>query len=203
MLRRIAIVVVAAACSVWLACAKPPVAPPSEPEVRPDTAAAALPCKLAERLEVSKSQRSLTVRCVGGGTLTFPIALSRERGPKRVAGDDRMPEGAYRIAGPPRKSRFHVFIPIDYPSRADADRGLKEGLITKDVHAAIAHAHRERRLPPQDTPLGGLLGIHGEGVRWRGDLALNWTAGCIAVTDPAIAQLSRLARPGTPVQITP
>jgi murein L,D-transpeptidase YafK len=114
-----------------------------------------------------------------------------------------MPEGAYRIAGPPRKSRFHVFIPIDYPSRADADRGLQEGLITKDVHAAIVSAHREGRLPPQDTPLGGVLGIHGEGTRWRGDLALNWTTGCIAVTDPAIAQLSLLARPGTPVQITP
>lgn len=203
MLRRIAIVGFAAACSAWLACAKPPVAPPSIPEAQPETPAASLPCKRAERIDVSKSQRSLTVRCVGGGTLTFPIALSRERGPKRVAGDERMPEGVYRIAGAPRKSRFHVFIPIDYPSRADADRGLKDGLITKDVHAAISSAHRDGRLPPQDTPLGGLLGIHGEGARWRGDLALNWTAGCIALTDPAITQLSRLARRGTPVQITP
>ena len=203
MLRCIAIVLAAAACSVWLACAKPPVALSPEPEAQPQTPAASLPCKRAERIDVSKSQRSLTVHCVGGGSLTFPIALSRERGPKRVAGDERMPEGAYRIAGPPRKSRFHVFIPINYPSRADADRGLKEGLITKEVHAAIAHAQRDGRLPPQDTPLGGLLGIHGEGIRWRGDLALNWTAGCIAVTDPAISQLSRLARTGTPVQITP
>jgi len=203
MLRRIAIVGSAAACSVWLACAKPPGAVPPAPEAQPETPVMSLPCKRAERIEVSKTQRSLTVRCVGGGTLTFPIALSRERGPKRVANDDRMPEGAYRIAGPPRKSRFYVFIPIDYPSRADADRGLKEGLITKDVHAAIALAHREGRLPPQDTPLGGLLGLHGEGVRWRGDLALNWTAGCIALADPAIAQLARLTRPGTPVQITP
>ena len=199
MLRRVAIVLAAAACSVWLACAKPPVAP--SPEAQPETPAAAPPCKRAERIDVSKSQRSLTVHCVGGGSLRFPIALSRERGPKRVAGDDRMPEGAYRIAGPPRKSRFYLFVPIDYPSRADADRGLKEGLITKEVHAAIAHAQREGRLPPQDTPLGGALGIHGEGPRWRGDLALNWTYGCIAVTDPAIAQLTKLLRPGTPVHI--
>ncbi len=200
---RIAILVAAAACSGWLACAKPPVAPSPAPEVKPETPAASLPCKRAERIEVSKSQRSLTVRCVGGGTLTFPIALARDRGPKRLAGDDRMPEGDYRIAGPPRKSRVYLFIPIDYPSRGDADSALKEGLITKDVHAAIARAHREGRLPPQDTPLGGLLGIHGEGTRWRGDLALNWTAGCIALTDPAISHLSRLVRPGTPVQISP
>lgn len=150
---------------------------------------------------MSKSQRSLTVRCVGGGTLEFPIALARERGPKRVAGDERMPEGDYRVIGPPRKSRFYVFIPIDYPSRADADRALEEGRITAEAHAAIVHAHRKGQLPPQDTPLGGTLGIHGEGPRWRGDLALNWTYGCIAVTDPAIAQLAKLVRPGTPVHI--
>jgi murein L,D-transpeptidase YafK len=203
MLRRMAIVVAAAACSGWLACAKPPVAPSPAPEALPEAPAASLPCKNAERIAVSKSRRSLTVHCVEGGTLTFPIALARARGPKRVAGDDRMPEGAYRIAGPPRKSRFFVFIPIDYPSRADADRGLEDGLITKDEHAAIAHAHRDGRLPPQGTRLGGLLGIHGEGARWRGDLDLNWTEGCIAVTDLAIVQLSRLTRPGTPVQITP
>ncbi len=203
MMRRIAIAMAAAACSGWLACAKPPLAPPPVPDAQPETPAASLPCKRAERIDVSKSQRSLTVWCVGGGTLTFPIALSRERGPKREVGDERMPEGAYRIAGPPRKSRFHVFIPIDYPSRADADRGLKAGLITKEVHAAIASAHRDGRLPPQDTALGGVLGIHGEGARWRGDLAVNWTEGCIALTDPAITQLSRLTRRGTPVQITP
>ena len=203
MLRRIAIVGAAAACSMWLACAKPPVVPPPAPQPTPETPAASLPCKRAERIDVSKSRRALTVHCVEGGMLTFPIALSRERGPKRLVGDNRMPEGAYRIAGPPRKSRFFVFIPIDYPSRADADRGLEEGLITKDEHAAIAHALRDGRLPPQDTRLGGLVGIHGEGPRWRGDLDLNWTEGCIAVTDLAIAQISRLTRPGTPVQITP
>lgn len=203
MLRRIAIVGAAAACSLWLACAKPPVAPPPAPEPKPETPTASLPCKRAERIAVSKSRRSLTVHCVEGGTLTFPIALSRERGPKRFVGDDRMPEGAYRVAGPPRKSRFFVFIPLDYPSRADADRGLEAGLITKDEHAAIARAQRDGRLPPQDTRLGGLIGIHGEGPRWRGDLDLNWTQGCIAVTDLAITQIGRLTRPGTPVQITP
>ena len=138
---------------------------------------------------------------MGGGTLEFPIALSRERGPKRVAGDERMPEGDYRFIGPPRKSRFYGFIPIDYPSRADADRAFAEGRITKEEHAAIGHSHRLGRLPPQNTPLGGALGIHGEGPRWRGDLALNWTYGCIAVTDLAIAQLAKLVRPGTPLHI--
>jgi murein L,D-transpeptidase YafK len=125
------------------------------------------------------------------------------RGAKRARGDERMPEGSYRIAGPAQRSRFHLFIPFSYPSRADADRGLKQGLIDEAQHAAIVRAHREGRLPPQDTALGGGLGIHGEGARWKGELALNWTQGCIAVTDETAAHLAKLVRPGTPVEIAP
>jgi murein L,D-transpeptidase YafK len=193
-------VVIAIACVAWLACAKPP-APPAPPP--PAEAPVAPPCTRAERLEVSKSQRSLTVRCVGGGTLTFPIALARERGPKRADGDQRMPEGEYHIADAARKSRFHLFIPIDYPSSADADLALQEGRITKDERAVIARAHQARRMPPQDTALGGLVGIHGEGKRWQGDNLLNWTEGCIAISDASIDQLAKLVRPGTPVSIAP
>lgn len=160
-------------------------------------------CPRAERIEVSKSQRSLTVRCTGGGALQFKIALARERGPKRAFGDQRMPEGEYRIAGPARKSRFYLFIPIDYPSPADADLALQEGRISKDTRAAVAQARKAHRMPPQDTPLGGLLGIHGEGERWRGDNLLNWTDGCIAMSDGSIAVLAKLVRPGLPIAIAP
>jgi murein L,D-transpeptidase YafK len=160
-------------------------------------------CPRAERIDVSKSQRSLTVRCEGGGALQFQIALARERGAKRALGDQRMPEGAYKISGPARTSRFHLFIPFDYPSRADADLALAEGRISKDTHAAVAGAHKAGRLPPQDTPLGGVLGIHGEGKRWRGDHLLNWTEGCIAMSDRSIAVLAKLVRPGMPLVIEP
>lgn len=188
----------------WLAaCPKPSPPPaPSVPSAPPATGEPTA-CLRAERIHVRKAERSLTLYCVGGAVLTFPIALSRERGPKRARGDQRMPEGEYRIAGPPRTSRFHRFIPFDYPSRADADLALAEKRIDAATHAAIARAHARRRMPPQDTPLGGALGLHGEGVRWRGDLALNWTEGCVAVTDAAIEQISNLVRPGTPIRIEP
>jgi murein L,D-transpeptidase YafK len=194
-----------AALAIALAgCPKRPPAPPVlPPEPPPPPSAEAPPCKRVVRIDIVKSERRLVASCEGGGRLEFPIALSRERGPKRRQGDQRMPEGDYRVSGPPRTSRFHIFIPFDYPSRADADRALAEKRIDADVHAAIARAHARRRMPPQDTPLGGALGIHGEGVRWRGDLALNWTEGCVAVSDKAIEQLSRIVRPGTPIRIEP
>ena len=152
---------------------------------------------------MSKSERRLAAECSGGGRLVFPIALAREPGPKRSAGDQRMPEGEYRIAGPPRTSRFHLFLPFDYPSRADADRALAERRIDAATHDAIVAAHAHGRMPPQDTPLGGGLGVHGEGVRWHGDLDLDWTEGCVAVSDRAIEALARLVRRGTPIEILP
>jgi len=156
------------------------------------------------RLEVRKRERVLEAYCRGGGQRVFPIALSRDPvGAKRRRGDQRIPEGHYRIAGEPRASRFHLFLPIDYPSPADADRGLAERVITRSQHRRIVAAHGAGHLPPQDTALGGLLGFHGEGRRWRGDLDLDWTEGCIAVSDETIRWLAELARRGTPVSIQP
>jgi hypothetical protein len=131
------------------------------------------------------------------------IGLSREPGPKQRLGDERTPEGEYRIVGRARPSRFHRFLPIDYPSEADAERALAEGLITEREREAIASAHRTGRLPPQHTALGGYVGFHGEGPRWQGDLDLDWTEGCFALEDAAIDALAERAPPGTPVRILP
>jgi murein L,D-transpeptidase YafK len=181
--------------------APPAPAPPVPPPPAPITAAE---CPRIERIEVRKSERVLRAECQGGGVLVYPIALSREDGPKRQQGDQRMPEGDYRVVDPPRKSsRFHVFIPIDYPSRADADLALRERRIDQTVHSAIVAAHRKGSLPPQHTVLGGALGIHGEGKRWRGYLEVDWTEGCVAVTDAAIVEIARRVRKGTPVRIVP
>src|SRR5262245_12674371 len=187
------------------ACLWPSHPPPPPPELPPPPPPPAPPppCEHIDRVEVRKSERTLVAECAGGARLAFAISLSREPGPKRARGDRRTPEGQYRIAARARPSRFHRFIPIDYPSLADADRALGEGLITPAEREAIAGAHREGRLPPQDTPLGGYLGFHGEGRRWRGNLDLDWTEGCFALADRAIELLAELAPPGTPVHIAP
>jgi hypothetical protein len=193
-----------AACMGWLERPAPP--PPLEapPEVVAVPPPAPLPpCERIAALEVRKSERVLLAVCVGGRVLSYPIALSREPGHKRARGDRRTPEGVYRVAAPARPSRFHRFLPIDYPSLADALAAYADGRISAEERDAIAHAHLEGRLPPQDTGLGGHLGFHGEGSRWRGDLDLDWTEGCFALTDDAIEAVSARAPPGTPVEILP
>jgi hypothetical protein len=194
----------ASLCAVGgaLACARP--APPPPPPPAPVAPApAVLPCERIERIVVRKVERMLVAACAGGGELRLPVALARAPGPKRARGDQRMPEGDYRIAGPARPSRFHRFLPIDYPAPADAALALAEARIGRTEHDAIVAAHRAGRMPPQTTALGGHLGFHGEGRRWQGEGALDWTEGCVALRDADIERLGRLAPPGTPVRIEP
>ena len=198
-----------AALALALACTRalpPPAVPEPAPPVPPAPAAeprAPGACLRIERVVVHKGQRRLWARCAGGAVVTLPVALGRApEGPKRAMGDQRTPEGEYRVAGPPRASRFHRFLPIDYPSIADADRALAEGRLVRGEHAGIVAAHRNGRLPPANTSLGGGLGFHGEGVRWRGEsAALDWTDGCVALSDSDLDFLIARVGEGTPVSL--
>jgi hypothetical protein len=70
------------------------------------------------------------------------------------------------------------------------------------TYIAIQDALLRGETPPQDTPLGGHIGIHGIG---SGDPliheAFNWTKGCIALTNKQIEQLVSLVPLGTKVII--
>lgn len=147
----------------------------------------------------------LRALCTRGAAVEMTVALGREPlGDKLHAGDLRTPEGRYRIAGEAKPSRFHAFVPIDYPSLDDADRALRSGRIGARDHARIARAHARGERPPSDTPLGGDIGFHGEGDRWAGDSAyLDWTFGCIAVSDRDLDFLISHVEPGASVEILP
>jgi murein L,D-transpeptidase YafK len=162
-------------------------------------------CPRIAHIEVRKSERRLVARCNPGPALVMKVALGRQPvGPKTRKGDQRTPEGSYVVSGPATRNRFHRFIPIDYPSRHDADVGLERGTISAAEHARIVARRSHDRPPPQDTALGGELGLHGEGPRWQGESAgLDWTFGCVAVRDHEIDFLAERVWVGTPVWIVP
>jgi hypothetical protein len=74
----------------------------------------------------------------------------------------------------------------------NAHDALMQGLIDLKDYQRILVAHQQGKTPPQNTPLGGQLGIHGLG---RADERIhrmtNWTKGCIALTNEQIDRLSR------------
>jgi len=120
----------------------------------------------------------------------------------RLRGDGTTPLGDYRVAWIKPDARFGYFIGIDYPGVAEARRAAKAGVISASQLQAIESAHRRHELPPQDTALGGFLGIHGigEGDLWTHQ-NFNWTRGCVALDNEQLDNLLKWLRIGTRVRI--
>jgi murein L,D-transpeptidase YafK len=117
-------------------------------------------------------------------------------------GDDTTPLGTFYVAWINHHSRFGTFFGFDYPTSGLAIRAYAEGNITGAEFDAIIDAIRHHRIPPQNTSLGGQLGVHGLG---NGDphvqQSVNWTDGCIAITNREIRALSTWVHVGTRVVI--
>jgi len=134
----------------------------------------------------------------------FPkIALgSRGAGVKFVRGDNKTPIGTFRVGWINDNSRFNRFFGLTYPNLDYAERGYRTGLIDGPTYWAIRSALVTGRTPPQDTPLGGSIGIHGVGY---GDPLIHakfdWTSGCVALNNYQIERLSRWVNVGTRVVI--
>ncbi len=109
----------------------------------------------------------------------------------------RTPEGVFYVVDKQPHSEFYKALVLNYPTTADAERGLKEGLISESEHDAIVQAQAERRMPPMGTDLGGWIEIHGEGTGG----ATNWTQGCVAVQNQVMNALWGDVEVGTPVLI--
>ena len=143
------------------------------------------PTEQADRIVVEKSARTMTLRRDGKVLKTYKVALSREPvGAKEREGDHRVPEGQYVIDSKNSASRFHLALHVSYPNAADRERARKLGV----------------------KP-GGNIEIHGLDSKyaWVGSLQrrVDWTDGCIAVTNSEIEEIWSLVRVGTPLEIRP
>lgn len=132
----------------------------------------------ADAIRVFKSARRMELMRDGKVLRGYRIALGDAPvGHKREQGDERTPEGDYRITYRNAQSRFHLSLRVSYPN--EADRSLA----------------RKRGVDP-----GGDIMIHGSTPPgYTGD----WTDGCIAVTDAQIEEIWRLVPVGTPIRINP
>lgn len=123
-------------------------------------------------------------------------------GVKRRQGDDVTPTGEFRIAWESPRTKFHRFYGINWPSAETVELALAEGVIDTTTHSRMLAAHRRGEVPPQYTPLGGQLGIHGLGAADpQVHKSYNWTRGCVALTNSQVDELSRWVGLGTRVVI--
>ncbi len=132
------------------------------------------------------------------------IALgSSGAGIKFKRGDNKTPLGVFRVGWINDHSRFKTFIGLDYPNPDYAERALRERRIDALTYERIRAAWSKGRTPPQDTPLGGQIGIHGVGAGNPGvhSAGINWTSGCIALDNRQIDALRPWVKVGMRVEI--
>jgi hypothetical protein len=104
-------------------------------------------------------------------------------GDKRAKGDNATPEGMYKIAKKfdGRKTKYYKALLIDYPNDEDIQK----------FNTEIA-----RGTLPANAKIGGLIEIHGNGGK-----GIDWTEGCIALTDKEMDAVFKVTKVGTPVTI--
>jgi murein L,D-transpeptidase YafK len=139
----------------------------------------------ADRVIVLKTERKLVVLQGDRVLRVFRVALGRyAQGPKRRQGDARTPEGVYTLDYKLQDSAFYRAIHISYPNEHDL----------RDAQA--------RGVDP-----GGKIMIHGLPNKLSADRVghpvIDWTQGCIAVTNREMDILWQMIEPGTPIEIHP
>ncbi len=102
-------------------------------------------------------------------------------GHKQFQGDERTPEGRYRIDARNPRSAYHLSLRISYPNAQDR-----------------AFAKAQGRSP------GGDIFLHGQPNDFTGErIEGDWTDGCIALGNAEIAELWQMVPDGTLIEIRP
>jgi len=147
---------------------------------------------------VTKSKRRLELYSDGAVVRTYKIGLGLNPVPDKIRrGDHATPEGDFYVFTKNDKSAFYLSLGISYPNIEDAERGLREKMISRTQHDAIVRASKRKATPPQNTALGGDIYIHGNGS------SSDWTWGCVALENDEMKELFDVVAVGTKVIIKP
>ena len=140
---------------------------------------------VADRILIEKAARRLTL--YRGTTVVQSYAVSLGLAPvgaKEREGDQRTPEGRYRVTEHKADSSFHRALRVSYPEAGDVARAAQHGYA-----------------PGFDIMIHGLpndWGVIGRMHRFR-----DWTAGCIALTNAEIEEVFRVVTPDAQIEIRP
>ncbi len=161
---------------VWLM----PVAPATEGSYH---ATGELP--MADRVVVYKSEHRLVLLQQEKVLREFAIHLGlRPDGHKEAEGDFRTPEGRYFLTDRNPNSRYFLSIKVSYPNDRDMARARRQGV----------------------EP-GGMIMVHGLPNAPTRPLdyyqRVDWTDGCIALTNSDMVEMWLMTRPGIPIDILP
>ncbi len=138
-----------------------------------------------EEIRILKKDRTLKLIIKNKPIKTYRVALGfNPTGHKIKEGDGKTPEGTYYVERKKANSAFHKALKISYPSEQDKRKARKIGV----------------------NP-GNNIMIHGikNGLEFVGKAhtLLDWTKGCIAVTNEEMDEIYDAVKIGTKVEILP
>jgi hypothetical protein len=133
---------------------------------------------------IDKFSRKCYIYLNGSKKYEFDAELGKNWvGDKRTRGDMATPEGMYKITKKfdGGKTKYYKALLLDYPNDEDKEK------FRSDI---------ERGVLPASAKIGGLIEIHGNGGK-----GIDWTEGCIALTDNEMDVVFKVVKVGTPVTI--
>ncbi len=137
----------------------------------------------ADRVLVEKDAHMLTLFNGTAVLKKYAVSLGRVPiGPKQREGDKKTPEGIYHILLHKPDSSYHRALQVSYPELEDVARARSQGVN-----------------PGSEIMVHGLP--NGWGLIGRAHLLSDWTAGCIAVTNPEIEEIYTAVADGTVIEI--
>ncbi len=142
----------------------------------------------ADKVIIKKSTRMLYLSSGGHIYRRFHVSLgTMPIGAKEFEGDLKTPEGRYVLDWKRPSQKYNKSIHISYPNKKDK-----------------AHAKRLGK------SAGGMIMIHGTPSSWGlspiGDwmpMLIDWTEGCIAMSNDDLEEVWNQTTKGTPVIILP
>src|SRR5690606_7308239 len=140
---------------------------------------------MADRVLVNKTQRTLQLLRNGEVLRSYKVALGlRPEGHKQFEGDFRTPEGRYRLVGRNPNSAFFRSVLVSYPNEADIRRARQMG--QRPGGAIMIRGQPNPPRKPRDYYSN-----------------VDWTEGCIALSNSDMVELWLMTPPDTPIEIQP
>jgi len=143
---------------------------------------------MADKVIIKKSTRMLYLSQQGEIYKKYHISLGQvPDGAKEFEGDMKTPEGAYTLDWRQASKAYYKSIHLSYPNAKDKAHAKKAG-----------------------KSAGGMIMIHGTPLNWSlsplGDwmpMLLDWTEGCIAMSNDDMDEVWERTKKNTPIVIVP
>lgn len=137
-----------------------------------------------DKVVVLKSEQKLHLMHRDLVVKSYRVSLGKKKGPKQYEGDQRTPEGRYWINWRQHSKKYHLAMHISYPNADDLKRAYS-----------------------LNKPAGSMIMLHGTPTdedypEWY-FRTLNWTDGCIALTNDDMREVWKLVPDNTLIEILP